>query len=424
MLKMKRNQISWNVRNAVLLCSLLSMAVCWHSVSRADDGTPETGPDNVQATPDQSPIPLQIHVVGGEKAMPLGGIKVSIWPGTSLNQVWEEKPQAWAETNTKGIARTRLLPGRYVFDVSCRRELPYLHQSGRFQVSESNTPTELKIQLSDPCQLTLRALDIDSGEGVAGVTFAKERPYDEHWAEGVASNTLGKTKYNLQHQVPLKGRLFETDKTGTYRVQTAERIPWWYSVWTMPKGYTVAGIDDARLETKPGTVLSHTFWLRKKATKPRFTDLQKPTAVETDNLPAPVDQPRTVYLGAQVDDMPGFDGQTVSFQFYPGANGTVSDEQIQLYHRIVRHGRLVRAHLRDQIAYFKKAEKDPAELDQMNDVRVYIEQGSSEQWRLTFALKNGLIERYAIDAFGLSYFELTVDFRHQASDKLYSDLRR
>lgn len=207
----------------------------------------------------RSPLNQPVFITGGNDHKPLANVRFVIRPYDTTTRKYAEPSQIL--TNEAGEALLQLYAGKYLYVIDSDSSLPFL----RKRVSiEFNAKERLEINLQDPCRLELRAVDSDTGQGIAGVVFAKERPYAEFWAQGIFSQTLG-TSLRYQPGKPLpENDEFKTDNDGYFRAGVADRYPWLYFVWTAPSGYKVVGMEEVELTTKPGMQVSHTFKLQRE----------------------------------------------------------------------------------------------------------------------------------------------------------------
>jgi hypothetical protein len=91
--------------------------------------------------------------------------------------------------------------------------------------------------MAETGKLILRAVDIDTGKPIAGVSFAIENGYDEDWAVEVG----------------------KADAEGVLRFEARRRPGYYYMVWKKPKHYKVVGYDDAYINVVPGDTVNYDF---------------------------------------------------------------------------------------------------------------------------------------------------------------------
>ena len=211
--------------------------------------------DSSNTTPDSRLQPLVI-TTGNEK-QPLAN-------QTLLVYRYDQKQRKYLEpieitTNATGEASLPLADGRQRYYFDSAKPLPWLRQQSFIQF-EPEKPRE--IHLPQPCQLTLRAVDSETGKGIPGVIFVKSRPLAEIWAEEVVSHTLGIKRPSRSRSELLTGKHLQTDAEGNYRVSVGEQYPWTYWVWNAPDGYEVDRSVEVELETKHGSKVEYTFTLK------------------------------------------------------------------------------------------------------------------------------------------------------------------
>jgi hypothetical protein len=233
-------------------------------------------------------------------------------------------------------------------------------------------------QPSQTGELVLRAVDIDTAKPVPGVSFSIENSMAEDWARTVGVS----------------------DKTGTLRLRTEDQPGYYYSVYPRLKGYDVAGLDDVSITITPGRVATHTFLLRSEKSKPKLPPLIALPADERHRVPTPQRQAKNFNWISSVDDMPGFEGRSVTFWFYPDKSGKISPSKLVEAEKVFINGKRLKAAVLDQLAYFHKAEpEDRGDIDRMNDIRVEVAEHGGKFW---CRLPHGMDLR---DGYGITFDE-------------------
>jgi len=200
-------------------------------------------------------------------------------------------------------------------------------------------------------ELVLRAVDIDTGKPIAGVSFAIENGHDEDWAVEVG----------------------KADATGVLQLQARKRRGYYYMVWRKPKEYKVVGFDDAYIDIVPGGTVSYDFKLRKRGSTEGFPPIVPVPSGHERRVPAPSQLENNAYLASTVEDMPGFEGKRVTFWFYADKQGKAAPELLDQAERIFLSGRRVAAAVRDELEYFQKAvPKDSGDIDKMGDILIQL----------------------------------------------------
>ena len=246
-------------------------------------------------------------------------------------------------------------------------------------------------------ELVLRAVDIDTGEPVAGVSFAVENGYAEDWAVEVGTaGTDGMLKLDVKH-----------------------RPGYYYMVWKKPKQYKVVGYDDAYIKIKPGDSVGYDFKLRKQPKQEEYPAIVKLEPDHQRRVPAPRPLERNVHLASTVEDMPGFEGKTVTFWFYPTKQGDVAPELLDHAERIFANGSRVGAAVRDELEYFQKAvPADEGDIDGMQDILITMgplreDAPQRIHWRFWCRLPGGIEMKqhgYRVDFTNLAAWDLHVPF--------------
>ena len=114
--------------------------------------------------------------------------------------------------------------------------------------------------LADACKLTLRAVDADTGKGIAGIQFVTENALAEYWGIGIDPDDLG------AKPIPANDPRQKTDKEGNFVRLLGPRMGYTYFPWPRPTGYDIVGEFEVEVPTPIGTLSAeHTLKLRKKA---------------------------------------------------------------------------------------------------------------------------------------------------------------
>jgi len=204
-------------------------------------------------------------MLGGEARKPLAGLDVTVrFAGKEVH----------GTTEADGGASFELVPGHHDVSFTSPRALPYLRldrmdyeyrRSKWRSVSLSNKPKEQTIDLvlADPCELVFRAVDVDTGEGIAGFGFAMENPAGEVWADPILNDTIKpegeRAKVDSEEESEL------TDEQGYFRrLRGPWHEKWTYFVNESPDGYYRASRTQVKIDTSLGKKRAeHTFLFRR-----------------------------------------------------------------------------------------------------------------------------------------------------------------
>lgn len=209
----------------------------------------------------KSPIPsvdgarhLPVTVIDSRTGEPVPHVKVTAtrWEGPRNKEV-----AGTATTDKQGHA---LLQGldfiQHELRLSAGQPLPYAGTSAYPGADEEHV-----VMLVDRvCDLVLRAVDSETGKGIAGVTFARERAAGELWMQPIENDGLGHRTDEDE----------ATDKDGYFRRQVSAET-WSYMVSRFPEGYdTIVPIDgrqEVELDTPVGGRQEYAFRLAKSSSK-------------------------------------------------------------------------------------------------------------------------------------------------------------
>ena len=223
---------------------------------------------------------VSVKVVDAKTSAPLEGVSINAirWEGMRQHEV-----EASAITNAKGIAEFKGFDAMvYRLDLTATKPLPY-SRPGFHSIGEMGN--EAVIKLERACELTLKAVDSETGRGIPGVTFGRERALAEYWLQDISPDTLALAKgvappasrtgtpARRDEETGRSLRLTEphsymTDADGVYRCLVDEAT-WSYSVMEFPPGYDrivpIKGRHELELETPVGGRVEYTFKLVKTA---------------------------------------------------------------------------------------------------------------------------------------------------------------
>lgn len=233
--------------------------------------------------------------------------------------------------------------------------------------------------------VVLHAVDVDTKEPITDVEFMMSNTLAEDWYTALGSN----------------------DEQGQLTLQSKPRPGYYYSVWTAPDGYKVAGLDDIAAAVEPGKEVHRYFHLRKRPpldTFPPVREVSESGAVI--QVFEEVEQSQKRYV--VVDNMPGFEGKEVKFLF-DLSKGRVQRSQLELARLIFHNGERVHAAVVDELTYFQMAERDNGRIEDMTQIVIDLEEG--RHWRFWCRLPNGLQLKqlgYRVTFTGLDEWELNV----------------
>lgn len=208
---------------------------------------------------------VRVRVFGGEAKKPLEGVELAVTPALGPVPLGQ-KPRISAIADEAGGASFRLSPGGYRVYVRSPEELPYLCPNHYLPIMVAEEPSkqQLEFTLPDPCELVLRAVDAETGRGVAGVVFCTECPDGEIWARPIWNETVNAPDFG---RVQLDHESLRTDESGYFRRKVGPREGWTYFIWETPPGYEpIKPGEEVEIDTSLGRKRAeHTFLLRRVA---------------------------------------------------------------------------------------------------------------------------------------------------------------
>lgn len=196
---------------------------------------------------------MSVRLIDSRTAEPISDVTVQVekYEGPETYEIAAERltdKDGFAEFEELEIMRYRLRqkatgPVPYV---------PTISYPGSVDVDE------VVVLLKRACELTLRAVDSETGEGIQGVQFDRERAEAEFWATPVVSDTIPVDRD--QHKNTL------TDTSGYVHFLVGPET-WSYMILKFPEGYNsivpINGGYEIAIETPVGGKVEYTFRLSK-----------------------------------------------------------------------------------------------------------------------------------------------------------------
>lgn len=212
---------------------------------------------------------VHVQLTGGEQKSPLADLDVRV-----IRRHTSPYPEvARGMSDRNGSLQVSLEPGRYQLLLTSKTELKYLpiargckwHELGYqliFNVSDQDEPQTIAFSLAEGCELALRAVDEQTGEGLPGAVFYTCNDLGEIWCEPIDGDNLGSqhgAKLSFEHESR------QTDKDGYFRRLMKPHPGYAYAVYRTPKGYEQVGDGrDVELDTSIGRARTeHRFKFRK-----------------------------------------------------------------------------------------------------------------------------------------------------------------
>lgn len=244
--------------------------------------------------PEQVVRAARLRFVGGDKKVPLADVELLVTAGYGD----EQKKFGPFRLDATGATTVKLPLAFYELHLSSKRELPFLHVEERWnnksrglgprmclyvtetgvekwlmgerqprgeeQATEPGQPPLITYTLLPACELVLRAVDADTGQGLPGVQFYTENAVGEDWGHAIDGENLGAAieRYTEPHDP----KLYATDKDGKFRRLVGANAGYTYGVEVTPAGYElVAPQEEVAIDIKYGQLhAEQTFRFRRK----------------------------------------------------------------------------------------------------------------------------------------------------------------
>lgn len=247
---------------------------------------------------------FNVRLVGGDAKVPLDGIDILATEGYGDSQ----KKYGPFKTDASGTANCSLPQGFYTLHLSSPKEFPYLpwekywkeksppgrhgmnvrvtgtgvekwlggnpQEHGVEQAQSPNDLTRITFTLVDPIELVLRAVDVETGQGLSGAIFYLESAVAEDWAHSIDGANIGADSHGDRNGKSDEAE-YQTDADGYFRrfvseayLRTSRDDQWGpkYGVSKSPPGYeAVAPGTEVDIDPPVGKRrVEHVFRFRKK----------------------------------------------------------------------------------------------------------------------------------------------------------------
>jgi hypothetical protein len=184
------------------------------------------------------PQHVKIKLVGNDGKTPVPGVVIRARPAPESDQLHVDKD--WSATGTTdhdGFVKLLLPVGWHEVTLGADRPLDgiELNEAKLCVLNTGRTQTFLRMTRRG-AEVIFRAIDADSRQPIAGVSFWRENPAGEYWFEVVRNETVGSDLKQLSDDAARKPP-YVTDKEGLYRCQMRAARGWTYHVHHRPEGY-------------------------------------------------------------------------------------------------------------------------------------------------------------------------------------------
>ena len=250
-------------RRGVFLLStitlLASVSFVASASSQSGPGEPPIDPAKVSADDDGEKIKTIVRFTGGVQAVPIQGLQVT----ARIGHFKESKTFGPFTTDEDGLTEV-ILPttGSYRLLLDSANETPWLPVDkqlkgksrgankrlylnvkkdgverwldGKTSPHETTEDGErlVSFNLIQACEVTLRAVDVETGEGIAGAEFHTECALAEEWGHEIFGRNIGFKK-------PDSNKDRRTNSKGDFVRLLGADAGYTYFVWKSPPGYEV-----------------------------------------------------------------------------------------------------------------------------------------------------------------------------------------
>lgn len=209
---------------------------------------------------------LNLRFLGGDKQVPSVNAELVILNGHGSSQ----KRFGPFPLDADGVCTVNLAPGPYHLQLTSEKELPYLsvevlwnnlngvaepdlnllvtnlgaekwlrgkrRDDGYERSVEPNGAPRITYRLLPATELVLRAVDAQTGNGLAGVQFYEENAFGEEWGHPIDGENI-RAKRPSRKKTLADAGLYSTDKDGYFRRLIGAKSGYTYGVAKVPPGY-------------------------------------------------------------------------------------------------------------------------------------------------------------------------------------------
>ncbi|TXT39065.1 MAG: hypothetical protein FD138_185, partial [Planctomycetota bacterium] len=233
-----------------------------------------------------------LRFVGGEKQEPLVGLQVEFTHGDS------SKPKRIGPftTDDAGTIKVSLPIASYYLHLKSDKELPYLPVEAMWKGEKRGPQPDLSLAVTQngvekwlagkkrdggyeppaapnnlprityallpACELTLRAVDAETGKGLPGIKVWEENAVGEDWAHAIYGRNIG-SKFSGERE-PLVPTPSQTDQDGNFRRFVSANAGFTYGCWKPPAGYEASSPGEVEIDIRYGQLRAeHVFKFRR-----------------------------------------------------------------------------------------------------------------------------------------------------------------
>ena len=217
-----------------------------------------------------------VRFVGGDQAKPIPGLQVTVGIGYGK----EAKKYGPFTTDKRGRTKVSVpATGDYYLKLDSASEMPWISREkqsngksgpvyrslqlfvtdtsiekpGGARVITEDEESVISFNLIRGCELVLRAVDADTGEGISGAEFYEQNALREDWAHEISARNIGYRK-------PVLTKDRRTNSEGLFTRYVGPNEGYAYGVERVPPGYKLVKWEEVELNTRFGTAKAeHTF---------------------------------------------------------------------------------------------------------------------------------------------------------------------
>jgi hypothetical protein len=211
------------------------------------------------------PQNVKIKLVGNDGKSPVPGVVIQARPTSESDQVHlDNEWSASGTTDADGFVKLLLQVGWHELTLGNDRPLDgiELNETKLGVRNTGRTQTFLRMTRRGT-EVIFRAIDADSRQPMASVSFWREKPAGEYWFEVVRNENVGSDPKQISDDDSRKVP-YVTDKEGLYRCQMRAARGWTYHVHQRPEGYDEVDAQGQTFDIPEDGTVDRTFYLRKQ----------------------------------------------------------------------------------------------------------------------------------------------------------------
>jgi hypothetical protein len=211
------------------------------------------------------PQHVEIKLIGNDGKSPVPGVVIQARPASDSDQIhFDNEWSAIGTTDQEGFVKLLLPQGWHELTLGNDRPLDCIELNETKLGVRNTGRTQTFLRMTHRgTDVIFRAIDADSRQPIAGVSFWRENPAGEYWFEVVRNENVGSDPQPISDDAARQAP-YVTDKEGIYRCQMRAARGWTYHVHHRPEGYDEVDAQGQTFDVPEEGTVNRTFYLRKR----------------------------------------------------------------------------------------------------------------------------------------------------------------